>query len=94
MNNLTIMFSLEKLHIPVCDINGLICLTEKFMNIATARKDCSCVPSCDVNDYEVIYSNNDEMGNDDGTDLTISMVKLPSTVSCLLTQPIFVSKFS
>lgn len=87
------MDALEKLNIPVCDINGLICLTENFMNITTARKNCSCVPSCDAIDYEVIYNNDEEMGNDDRTEVTISIVELPSTVSCLLSERFFVNKF-
>lgn len=69
------------MNVPICDVNGLTCLTEKFMEVTQDRKNCSCAPSCDVNGYEVIYDFNEEMGNDGGSDITVSVVDLPSEVS-------------
>lgn len=69
----------EKLGIPVCDFQGLICLTEYFMKISEVRKLCSnCISSCEEYEYKIIYNSNEEMGNEEGTDITISMIALPT----------------
>lgn len=69
----------DKLGIPVCDFQGLICLTEHFMKISEVRKLCSnCISSCEEYEYKIIYNSNEEMGNEEGTDITISMIALPT----------------
>lgn len=61
-------------HTPACDFKGLTCLTENFMNISAARKNCThCIPACDEFEYKIIYSSNEEMGNEDGTELTVAI---------------------
>jgi len=71
-----------RLNIPVCNFKGLICLTENFMKISEVRKTCSnCISSCEEYEYRIIYNSNEEMGNEEGTDITISMIALPTHVS-------------
>lgn len=80
-NHYKYLRNLDEMNAPTCDVDGLTCLTENFMEVTKDRKNCSCAPSCDVNGYEVIYNFNEEMGNDGGSDITVSVVDLPSEVS-------------
>lgn len=73
---------------PVCDFNGLICLTEHFMKISEIRKTCTdCISSCEEYEYRIIFNSNEEMGNEEGTDITISMMALPNHVISLHLSP-------
>ncbi|CRK86824.1 CLUMA_CG000653, isoform A [Clunio marinus] len=68
-----------RLDIPQCDFKGLLCLTENFMKISEIRKACSsCISSCEEHEYRIIYNSNEEMGNEEGTDITVSMISLPT----------------
>ncbi|XP_070504614.1 sodium channel protein Nach-like [Chironomus tepperi] len=68
-----------RLGIPECDFKGLICLTENFMKISEIRKGCpDCISSCEEYEYRIIFNSNEEMGNEEGTDITISMIELPN----------------
>lgn len=76
-----------RLGIPVCNFKGLVCLTENFMKISEIRKSCpDCVSSCEEYEYRIIYNSNEEMGNEDGTDITISLIALPTHVKYFLTS--------
>lgn len=69
--------------VPECDFKGLICLTENFMKISEIRKVCShCISSCEEFEYRIIFNSNEEMGNEEGTDISISMITLPNYVGC------------
>lgn len=71
----------SRLDIPECDCKGLICLTEHFMKISEIRKTCTeCISSCEEFEYRIIFNSNEEMGNEEGTDITISMMTLPNHV--------------
>lgn len=71
----------ERLNIPICDFKGLVCLTENFMKISEIRKTCTnCISSCEEYEYRIIYNSNEEMGNEEGTDITVSMISLPTHV--------------
>lgn len=71
----------QRLGIPECDFKGLICLTEHFMKISEIRKACSdCISSCEEYEYRIIFNSNEEMGNEEGTDITISMMALANHV--------------
>lgn len=71
-----------KLNRPECDFKGLICLTENFMKISEIRKTCpSCISSCEEYEYKIIFNSNEEMGNEEGTDISVSMIELPTHVS-------------
>jgi acid-sensing ion channel, other len=70
-----------RLNIPLCDFSGLVCLTENFGKITEIRKTCTnCLSSCEEYEYRIIYNSNEEMGNDEGTDITVSMLDLPTYV--------------
>lgn len=67
---------------PECDFKGLICLTENFIKISEMRKACSdCISSCEEYEYRIIFNSNEEMGNEEGTDISITMISLPNYVS-------------
>lgn len=73
-----------KYNIPECNFKGLVCLTENFMKISEVRKACtSCISSCEEYEYRIIYNSNEEMGNEEGTDISVSMLALPTHVSFL-----------
>jgi hypothetical protein len=52
------------------------------MKISEIRKSClDCISSCEEYEYRIIFNSNEEMGNEEGTDITISMMTLPNHVS-------------
>ncbi|KAG5670156.1 hypothetical protein PVAND_000437 [Polypedilum vanderplanki] len=68
-----------RLNIKECDFKGLICLTEHFMKISEIRKSCTdCISSCEEYEYRIIFNSNEEMGNEEGTDITVSLIALPN----------------
>lgn len=76
-----LMPRLASLNNPECDFKGLVCLTDNFMQISDARKNCkACISSCEEYEYRIIYNSNEEMGNEEGTDITVSMLELPTYV--------------
>lgn len=71
-----------RINVPMCDFKGLVCLTENFIKISEIRKSCDhCISSCEEYEYRIIYNANEEMGNEEGTDITVSMISLPTHVS-------------
>ncbi len=62
----------------VCDFHGLMCLTENFMKISEARKTCTCLAACNEFEYKILYNSNEELGSEDGTEITVSMQDLPT----------------
>ena len=80
-----LMPRVPKLNISQCDFKGLVCLTEHFVQLSEKRKTCkSCISSCEEYEYRIIYNSNEEMGNEEGTDITVSMLELPTHVSSKL----------
>lgn len=72
----------NKFNTPECNFKGLVCLTENFMKISEERKACtSCISSCEEYEYRIIFNSNEEMGNEEGTDISVSMLALPTHVS-------------
>lgn len=70
-----------RLNIKECDFKGLMCLTENFMKISELRKTCSdCISSCEEYEYRIIFNSNEEMGNEEGTDISIKMMALSNHV--------------
>ncbi|XP_055325494.1 sodium channel protein Nach-like [Sitodiplosis mosellana] len=62
----------------MCDIDGLICLTNNFGKIDSMKKDCSCDTSCDEPDYNALYSSaTEKYRNEPGSLITIAMLGLP-----------------
>lgn len=69
---------LRRMTTSVCDYKGLMCLTENFMKISELRKTCRCWAACDEYEYKIIYNSNEEFGSEDGTEITVSLLALPT----------------
>lgn len=65
---------------PVCDFAGLICLTRNFVRITDVRKNnCTyCLHTCEEYEYKIINNSNDDMENEEITEISISMMSLPN----------------
>lgn len=48
------------------------------MKISEARKACSCLAACNEFEYKILYNSNEELGSEDGTEITVSMQDLPT----------------
>lgn len=65
---------------PICDFAGLICLTRNFVKIAEIRKNnCTyCLHSCEEYEYKIINFSNEDIENDEITEISIYMMSLPT----------------
>lgn len=48
------------------------------MKISESRKACSCLAACNEYEYKILYNSNEELGSEDGTEITISLQDLPT----------------
>uniref|UniRef100_A0A182TBW6 Uncharacterized protein n=1 Tax=Anopheles maculatus TaxID=74869 RepID=A0A182TBW6_9DIPT len=64
---------------PVCSFEGLTCLTEHSVEIAQARKQCSCLSSCVEPEYFVIHKSEDFFADTEEEEgrVTVRLLSLP-----------------
>ncbi|XP_068155108.1 sodium channel protein Nach [Drosophila tropicalis] len=66
--------------LPVCDYQGLVCLTQTNEKLMAERKSCDCMSSCEEPEYNIIYNSEDDdhdAENDDST-IHVALVELPT----------------
>jgi len=49
-----------------------------LLPFSESRKACQCLAACNEYEYKILYNSNEELGSEDGTEITISMQDLPT----------------
>ena len=64
-----------KLNIPVCDIKGLICLTNNYSKIYEQRKLCEeCMTPCEEYDYKITSNSLKSQAGKENSDILIDIL--------------------
>ncbi|XP_017855509.1 PREDICTED: pickpocket protein 11 [Drosophila arizonae] len=70
----------SKNSLPMCDYQGLICLTDIHDRLVAERKSCDCMSSCEEPEYNIIYNTADDKQDSekDFSDIHVALVELPT----------------
>lgn len=64
-----------KLNVPVCDMQGLLCLNTNFAKISEQRKLCEeCMTPCEEYDYKVTLNSTEPAAGKENSDILIDIL--------------------